>query len=536
MKISIKSLIRKEIKNLVDDPFQALHLRLLLSYLGVMSTVLGAMLLFVYQHFASNLYSKFDRQLATLADAASHSLPKLSNINLAQDPIQRDRVFDNDGDLDIPWQDLRGNQQMIEWFDITGKLLTRSGNQKIPTLTFNPDDHNLVNAKVQQLEENDDLRSLVIPIYLEGFISNTVFFKSPEKYEYDDDELNKDDHKNNRKKNKNYQDKDVYRNKLNSDFDESQRVLQSSFLLNLFINNGNDFRRQSINPKRVLIGYVRVSEPSEEIEEELEGLISGLIWGGLLAITLSAVGGWWLAWQALQPIERNYKQMRQFTADASHELRSPLTAIKTSIEVIQSHPERIHGADVKKVTAIAKATEQMANLVEDLLFLARVDNANLEPAASPNLLSIPLDELIEDLLDSLEPQILAKALDLEISLAPAITIRGEANQLRRLFINLLENAIAYSSTGGKIGVQLEQISLQTIQVAVTDTGLGIEAEDLPHIFERFWRADRARTWRSGGSGLGLAIAQAIANSHGGSITVSSQIGVGSCFIVNFAIS
>jgi signal transduction histidine kinase len=98
---------------------------------------------------------------------------------------------------------------------------------------------------------------------------------------------------------------------------------------------------------------------------------------------------------------------------------------------------------------------------------------------------------------------------------------------------LLENAIAYTPTGGKITVDLQQRD-RSILVAITDTGLGIAPEDLPHIFERFWRADRARSWRAGGSGLGLAIAEAIAKNHDGNITVSSQIGSGSCFTVTFA--
>jgi signal transduction histidine kinase len=204
--------------------------------------------------------------------------------------------------------------------------------------------------------------------------------------------------------------------------------------------------------------------------------------------------------------------------------------------VIQSHPERIHQADVKKLSAIAQATEQMTHLVEDLLFLARVDNANLENSSdrTANLLLIPLDELLEDLLEFLEPQIIAKEINLQVSLE-AISIRGEASQLRRLFINLLENAIAYTPNGGKITVDLQQRD-RLVSVAITDTGLGITPEDLPYIFERFWRADRARTWRAGGSGLGLAIAKAIAQSHGGNITVNSQIGMGSCFSVKFSVN
>lgn len=148
--------------------------------------------------------------------------------------------------------------------------------------------------------------------------------------------------------------------------------------LTSFINNPT-------SSQKVLIGYVRVSESSEEIEEELERLLWALGWGGLLAITLSSMGGWWLVKQTLQPVEQNYEQMRQFTADASHELRSPLTAIKTSIDVIRSHPERIHNADVQKIAAIAQATEQMTHLVEDLLFMARFENTQLSDRLSNHL-------------------------------------------------------------------------------------------------------------------------------------------------------
>ena len=279
-----------KIKKLFDDPFRALHLRLLLSYLGVMSTVLGVMLLFIYQYFASNLYNKFDRQLATLADAASHSLPKLSTISNSNDSLQeinqRDRIFDNDGDLDIPWQDLRSNQQIIEWFDITGKLLTRSGNPKIPSLAFNPNEKSLETAKVQQLEEYNDLRSLVVPIYLGDTVYDTVFFEAPKRREHDDDDKHE--------KSKNNKDEDRFNSQENS------------FLIKLFINTTNGLKmgnrinyvNQSASNDRILIGYVRVSEPSEDIEEELEGLVWGLGWGGLLAIALSGLSGWWLASQA----------------------------------------------------------------------------------------------------------------------------------------------------------------------------------------------------------------------------------------------
>lgn len=459
------------IKRWLEQPFNTLHLRLLLSYLSVMSTVLVIMIVFVYQYFANNLYNKFDRQIATLADAASHSLTKLkANPNLAHSLEQRDRIFDGDGDLDIPWQDIHQPQQTVEWFDIDGKLLAQTG-KKLPNF---PLVSSVQMSKVQQLEndlqggsndEYEDLRFLTISVYK--------------------------------------------------------------------VNPSNESIGNQEPSQKVLMGYVRVIESSKEIEEELEKLLLAFGWGGLLAIALSSVGGWWFVKQTLQPIEQNYEQMRQFTADASHELRSPLTAIKTSVDVIRSHPERIHNADVQKIAAIAQASEQMTHLVEDLLFMARFDNGG--DRDRQDLLFSP-SELLEDLLEALEPQIQEKEITLRTNLhelkLDQTNIYGDPQQIRRLFVNLLENAIAYTSQSGEIQVNLAEHE-NFLEINITDTGIGIAAEDLAHIFERFWRADRARNRRSGGSGLGLSIAQAIAHRHGAVINVSSEIGLGSCFSVKF---
>ena len=461
--MNCKSYFLKIIQLWIKNPFHTLHLRLLFAYLSVMSTVLGITTLFIYQYFANNLYNKIDRQITNLADAAAHSLPTLkANSPASQTP----RIFDGDGDLDIPWQDIHQPQQTVEWFDIDGKLLAQTG-KKLPNFP-------LVSAvqlsKVQQFknslegdtnDEYEDLRFLTVPVYKVNPTNESI---------------------------------------------------------------GN----QESSPK-VLMGYVRVTESSEEIEEELEKLLLAFGWGGLLAIALSSVGGWWFVKQTLQPIEQNYEQMRQFTADASHELRSPLTAIKTSVDVICSHPERIHNADVQKIEAIAQASEQMTDLVEDLLFMARFDNGR----DRQDLLFSP-SELLEDLLAMLEPQIQEKQIRLQTNLheLDQANIYGDPQQIRRLFVNLLENAIGYTPQSGEIQVNLAEHE-NFLEINITDTGIGIAAEDLDHIFERFWRADRARNRRSGGSGLGLSIAQAIAHRHGAVINVKSAISLGSCFSVKF---
>lgn len=277
-----------------------------------------------------------------------------------------------------------------------------------------------------------------------------------------------------------------------------------------------------------LKGYVRISEPTEEVEAVIEHLRWGLFFGGAIAGALTAVGGMWLTKQSVRPVEHSFDRLQQFTGDASHELRSPLTAIKTSVDVMLTHPERIHPADAKKFEGIASALKQMTRLVEDLLILARTDAGD----KTPNLewLSIPLEELLEDLADFLLPQAEAKGITLKCNLITEAFVKGDAFLLKRLFSNLLENALHYTPTGGTVTVTLERQERCAV-VYVEDTGIGIAEEHIPLAFDRLWRADKARSRREGGSGLGLAIAKGIAERHQGQISVTSELGVGSCFQV-----
>lgn len=278
-----------------------------------------------------------------------------------------------------------------------------------------------------------------------------------------------------------------------------------------------------------LKGYIRASEGTKEAEAMVKKLGLGLALGGIMALVFSDLGGMWLTQQALKPIKQNFQRLKQFTADASHELRSPLTAINSAIEVMQSHPERIHPRDTKKLVAIASATNQLIRLAEDLLFLARSDAA-VTPLPLRQT-SLPLDEVLQDLVDLLEPQARVKEITFTSRFLAGISVNGDAAQLTRLFSNLLENALKYTAAGGSVVLSMARSNRFAV-VLVEDTGVGIAPEDLPFIFQRFWRTDQARSRQLEGSGLGLAIAQAIAQQHGGKITVSSQVGIGSCFRVH----
>ncbi len=263
------------------------------------------------------------------------------------------------------------------------------------------------------------------------------------------------------------------------------------------------------------------------LNAELRRFQQGLIAGVAIVSGLVTAGGFWLTHESLKPILRSFEQLKQFTSDASHELRSPLTAIRASIAVMQSHPERVHPADVEKLKAIASASAQMSQLVDDLLLLARMDRQVPDRAAWRH---IALDEILEDLVDLYSDRAEETNISLKSQLIPNLEVYADPSQLFRLFTNLLSNALQYTPSGGTVTVSLQRSRTHAL-IRIEDTGIGIASDQLPHIFDRFWRADQARSQHQGGSGLGLAIAKTIAQSHGGDITVHSQLGQGSCFQV-----
>lgn len=275
-----------------------------------------------------------------------------------------------------------------------------------------------------------------------------------------------------------------------------------------------------------LMGYVRASQSLEEFDETLRKLDWGLTGGVAIALLLSGVGGAVLTRQAMQPIESSFERLKQFTADASHELRSPLMAIEANVEVALTYPEasRPQG-DTEKFEAIASATAQMTRLTEDLLFLARTENLPQQ-----NLESIELITLLSQLVYLYQSQANQKKIRLQSNFSQPIYLYGDTAQLNRLFTNLIVNALRYTPDGGQVTVECQLVGRQ-ITVSIKDTGIGIPPEQLSHIFDRFWRSDQSRSYQLEAAGLGLAIAQAIAKAHNGLISVTSQVGVGSCFTV-----
>jgi heavy metal sensor kinase len=224
-------------------------------------------------------------------------------------------------------------------------------------------------------------------------------------------------------------------------------------------------------------------------------------------------------------LEAAFRRITRFTADASHELRTPLAVMRTTAEVALRAPERDEPrAALERIVA---EVERASQLTENLLLLARADSGAV-PLQKHN---VDLVEAMREACTQVEVLARVKALKLDARLPDTgVWVAGDAQALRRLFLILLDNAVKYTPADGCLEVSLRQQDGTALGV-VADTGIGIPPEDLPHVFDRFYRADRARSRAQGGTGLGLAIGRWIAEAHGGEITVTSELGRGSVFTV-----
>ena len=238
----------------------------------------------------------------------------------------------------------------------------------------------------------------------------------------------------------------------------------------------------------------------------------------------------------LERLQRAVEALRSFTADASHELRTPLTAIRGTAEVALARPRTAEELR-DTLEEVVDETREMLHLVEDLLTLARGEQVESGPDAQADLA-----EVLRDVQDVGEALAAAKPVEVRLEVPDALPLRGDAGALRRLFLNLVSNAVKFTEEGA-VTITARSVEVTDgppdgrgwVEVEVADTGSGISAEALPRVFDRFYREDAARN-RSGGTGLGLAIARMVAERHGGTIAVRSAPGEGSVFTVRLPVS
>lgn len=235
---------------------------------------------------------------------------------------------------------------------------------------------------------------------------------------------------------------------------------------------------------------------------------------GRLAVTFN---------EMLEQIDGAFSSQREFLADASHELRTPLTAIRANVESLVRNPATDPQERQDVLLMVEREVDRMARLVDELLTLARADAGRELPNAA-----VALDSILLEVYNQQRAQ--AGRTRLELGEFETAEVLGNADQLKQLVLNLVDNALRYTPQGGTVRLSLERVDGMA-KLAVADTGPGIAPDDLERIFERFYRVDKARSRQSGGTGLGLSISQEIARSHGGEITVVSTPGIGSTFTV-----
>lgn len=317
-----------------------------------------------------------------------------------------------------------------------------------------------------------------------------------------------------------------------------------------------------------VVGYLQISRPLDDIERTMNLLLFILLGGGTIALLAAATGVFWLSRAALAPIEQVVKTAQsivgaedlgqrvpvptshdelqhltiiinellgrleklfstqgRFIADVSHELRTPLAAMQGNLEVLSRGAHRDPILLGESLTDMRRETIRLIRMVNDLLILVRSDSG-IQLRHEPVELDTLLLEVHRDL------RALASDIHLRIGAEDQVIVHGDRDRIKQALLNLGVNALQHTPADGCVTLSLEQRDGFAC-LAVADSGVGIAEEDLPHIFDRFYRADRARSRHAGGAGLGLAIVKWIAEAHNGHVTVASIMGQGSTFALWF---
>ncbi|MDR9505374.1 sensor histidine kinase [Brevibacillus agri] len=297
---------------------------------------------------------------------------------------------------------------------------------------------------------------------------------------------------------------------------------------------GQVYRVQTVTvPKKVVVGdHLQVAYQFQLIynlapeQNMLSSLLYVVVIGDIVSIVIAIIVGWFLARRALIPIQVSWEKQQQFIADASHELRTPLTAIMVNLERLFRHPDHTIEQESEKIMIGMQEAKRLSKLVADLLTLARSDSNELQIMSR----KFRLDEMVQKCTQVFSQLAIVKEISLETAIEEPLEIVGDEERLHQLMVILLDNALKYTNKGGTIFVSCKKEG-NRVAILVKDSGIGISKENIPFLFDRFFRVDKMRSRATEGTGLGLSIAKWIVDAHHGKITVSSEEGIGTSFLV-----
>src|SRR5712671_286140 len=348
------------------------------------------------------------------------------------------------------------------------------------------------------------------------------------------------------------------------------RPVTQEFTHEVEMSDGHELLLHSL-PYRASDGtrfIIEVAAPYNQIESVLRGLLLTFALGLPLIVALAIGGGYLLMRGALRPVdeirqkaaqitsrnlserlpvvhtgdelerlatdlnhmierlEESFQQINRFSADASHELRTPLTVLQGELEAMAAKDHNLPAEVRDTIGSALEETQRLSKIVENLLAISRLEagEARVQPVR------LDFAELARTTADQMKLLAEEKRISLTSDGTDPVEVDADPSRLKQVIVNLLDNAIKYTPQGGNIGISITRRDDHAV-LEVADSGLGISAIDLPHVFERFYRADKARSRQMGGTGLGLSIVRSICLAHGGQVTVNSTEGRGSLFRV-----
>lgn len=351
--------------------------------------------------------------------------------------------------------------------------------------------------------------------------------------------------------------------------DQLERVKRREIVPSDFMINGTRLRAYVapiVMRSGQVVGFIQLAQSLRTVDNTLRELATIIIISIAAGLAIAAIGGWLIAGSALAPIDRItitaqkitrardlgrrlevpqqmdevgrlaltfnemlvriedlFRAQQRFVADVSHELRSPLTAVRGNLDLLKRGAAQDPQERALVIEAIDSETARMSRLVSDLLLLARQD-AGVSIAKHP----VELDTLLLEVYR--QAQLTARGIKITLGAEDQAIIIGDRDRLKQVLLNLVDNGIKYTPQGGEVILSLTKEN-NWVKISVQDTGIGIAPDHVPNLFDRFYRVDKARSRDAGGTGLGLAIAKSVVDAHNGKITVESTLGKGSTFMV-----